>query len=44
MSNHFQFEANMTLSGANADVRVPATPSAQKIYWRTFMLPSLERL
>ena len=30
MSKHFQFEANMTLSGANADVRVPATPSAQK--------------
>ena len=30
MSKHFQFEANMTLSGAAADVRVPATPSAQK--------------
>ena len=30
MSKHFQFEANMSLSGANADVRVPATPSAQK--------------
>ena len=30
MSKHFQFEANMTLSGANADVRVPATPTAQK--------------
>lgn len=30
MSKHFQFEANMTLSGANADVRVPSTPSAQK--------------
>ena len=30
MSKHFQFEANMTLTGANADVRVPATPTAQK--------------
>ena len=30
MSKHFQFEANMTLSGASADVRIPATPSAQK--------------
>ncbi len=30
MSKHFQFEANMSLSGANADVRVPATPTAQK--------------
>ena len=30
MSKHFQFEANMTLSGAAADFRVPATPSAQK--------------
>jgi MoCo/4Fe-4S cofactor protein with predicted Tat translocation signal len=30
MSKHYQFEANMSLSGANADVRVPATPSAQK--------------
>ena len=30
MSKHFQFEANMTLSGANADIRVPATPTAQK--------------
>ncbi len=29
MSKHIQFEANMTLSGANADVRVPATPSQQ---------------
>ena len=31
MSQHFQFEANMTLSGANADVRVPATPSQQRL-------------
>ena len=30
MSKHFQFEANMTLSGASADIRVPATPSQQK--------------
>jgi MoCo/4Fe-4S cofactor protein with predicted Tat translocation signal len=29
MSKHFQFEANMSLAGANADVRVPATPSQQ---------------
>ncbi len=31
MSKHFQFEANMSLSGANADVRVPSTPSQQKL-------------
>ncbi len=30
MSQHFQFEANMTLSGAAADYRIPATPAAQK--------------
>ena len=30
MSRHIQFEANMSLSGANADTRVPATPSQQK--------------
>ncbi len=29
MSRHIQFEANMSLSGANADKRVPATPSQQ---------------
>lgn len=29
MSRHIQFEANMTLSGANADKRIPATPSQQ---------------
>ncbi len=29
MSHHIQFEANMTRSGAKADVRVPATPSQQ---------------
>lgn len=27
MSQHFQFESNMTLSGANADKRVPLKPS-----------------
>ena len=27
MSKHFQFEANMSLSGTNADVRVPSKPS-----------------
>ncbi|WP_103069918.1 TAT-variant-translocated molybdopterin oxidoreductase [Aquimarina sediminis] len=30
MSRHIQFEANMSLSGANADKRVQATPSQQK--------------
>jgi molybdopterin-containing oxidoreductase family iron-sulfur binding subunit len=30
MSRHIQFEANMSLSGANADKRVPATPAQQK--------------
>ena len=30
MSRHIQFEANMTLSGANADKRVPVTPSQQQ--------------
>ncbi|TPN86062.1 TAT-variant-translocated molybdopterin oxidoreductase [Aquimarina algicola] len=30
MSKHVQFEANMSLSGANADKRVQATPSQQK--------------
>jgi MoCo/4Fe-4S cofactor protein with predicted Tat translocation signal len=29
MSKHIQFEANMTLSGANADIRIPVTPSQQ---------------
>ena len=31
MSRHIQFESNMTLSGANADKRVPVTPSQQKL-------------
>tara|TARA_B100000809_G_scaffold266359_1_gene328704 strand:+ start:14014 stop:17085 length:3072 start_codon:yes stop_codon:yes gene_type:complete len=30
MSQHFQFEANMSLSGANSDKRVPVTPSQQQ--------------
>ena len=30
MSKHFQFESNMSLSGANADHRVPATPNELK--------------
>jgi len=29
MSRHIQFESNMTLSGANADKRVPLTPAQQ---------------
>jgi len=31
MSRHIQFESNMSLTGANADKRVPLTPSQQKI-------------
>ncbi len=31
MSKHVQFEANMSLTGANADTRVPLTPMQQKI-------------
>ncbi|GAA3556886.1 TAT-variant-translocated molybdopterin oxidoreductase [Snuella lapsa] len=31
MSRHIQFESNMSLSGANADKRVPLTPSEQKL-------------
>ena len=30
MSYHMQFESNMTLSGANADTRIPCTPNDQK--------------
>lgn len=30
MSKHIQFEANMSLSGANADKRIQTTPSQQK--------------
>ena len=30
MSRHVQFEANLTITGAKADKRVPATPSQQK--------------
>ncbi|MFD2542551.1 TAT-variant-translocated molybdopterin oxidoreductase [Lacinutrix gracilariae] len=31
MSRHIQFESNMSLTGANADKRVPLTPTQQKI-------------
>jgi len=31
MSRHIQFESNMSLTGANADKRVPLKPSEQKI-------------
>ncbi|UOB19009.1 TAT-variant-translocated molybdopterin oxidoreductase [Abyssalbus ytuae] len=31
MSRHIQFESNMSLTGANADRRIPLTPSQQKI-------------
>ncbi len=31
MSRHIQLEANMSLAGANADKRVPLTPTAQKV-------------
>ena len=31
MSKHFQFESNMTISGANADKRISITPTQQKI-------------
>ena len=30
MSKHYQFEANMTLSGANADYRFPTTATEQQ--------------
>jgi molybdopterin-containing oxidoreductase family iron-sulfur binding subunit len=31
MSHHVQFESNMTLSGAGADMRYPVTPTEQKL-------------
>ena len=31
MSRHYQFEANMSLTGANADKRIPLAPSKQKL-------------
>ena len=31
MSKHIQIESNMSLAGANADVRIPLTPQFQKI-------------
>ena len=30
MSKHIQFESNMTLTGANADIKLPSTPTEQK--------------
>jgi molybdopterin-containing oxidoreductase family iron-sulfur binding subunit len=44
MSRHFQFEANMTLSGANADVRVPVTPSQQEAVLRALTGGSMSGL
>lgn len=32
MSRHIQFETNLSLTGSNADVRVPITPSQEGIY------------
>ncbi len=31
MSRHIQFESNMSLTGANADKRIPLSPSQQKV-------------
>lgn len=31
MSRHIQFESNMSMTGANADKRIPVTPSEQKM-------------
>ena len=31
MSRHIQFESNMSLTGANADKRIPLTPTEQKL-------------
>ena len=44
MSYHAQFESNLSLSGANADTRIPIDPSTQKkvvadIYSRLTGLP-----
>ena len=43
MSRHIQFESNMSLTGANADTRIPVKPSEQKlillsIYSRIFSI------
>jgi molybdopterin-containing oxidoreductase family iron-sulfur binding subunit len=32
MSRHFQLEANMTLSGAAADKRLPMSTAIKKLY------------
>ena len=31
MSRHFQFESNLSLTGSNADVRVPIKPSEEAL-------------
>ncbi|MBL7473916.1 TAT-variant-translocated molybdopterin oxidoreductase [Robertkochia sediminum] len=36
MSRHVQFESNMTLSGSNADKRVPVTPAQLKVAMAKF--------
>ncbi|WP_413614475.1 hypothetical protein [Flavobacterium sp. N503310] len=38
MSRHFQFESNMTLSGAAADKRVPMSTADQKQAWFKFII------
>jgi MoCo/4Fe-4S cofactor protein with predicted Tat translocation signal len=32
MSRHIQFETNLSLTGSNADVRIPITPSQEGVY------------
>ena len=32
MSRHIQFESNLSLTGSNADVRIPITPSQEGVY------------
>ena len=49
MSRHIQFESNMSLSGANADTRIPVKPSEQKlillsIYSRIFSINNTIKL
>ena len=49
MSRHIQFESNMSLTGANADTRIPVKPSEQKlillsIYSRIFSINSSIKL
>ena len=49
MSRHIQFESNMSLTGANADTRIPVKPSEQKlillsIYSRIFSINNTIKL